>query len=109
MATYAMGDLHGHLEVLKKIQAFLKPGDTVYFLGDACDRGPQSYECIKAIAEDSRFVYIKGNHEDMLVKAIKDYLDDDFMWDYQSYSLFSERRTCYNGSLGMGPRPHEVV
>ena len=44
MATYAMGDLQGHLEVLKKIQAFLKPDDKVYFLGDACDRGPQSYE-----------------------------------------------------------------
>lgn len=87
MATYAMGDLHGHLEVLHKIQAFLKPDDKVYFLGDACDRGPQPYECIKAIAEDPRFTYIKGNHEDMLVQAIRDYLDDGFMWDYQSYSL----------------------
>lgn len=87
MAVYALGDLHGHFEIYEKVKAMLKPEDKVYFVGDAGDRGPDSWRCIKAIYDDPQFVYIKGNHEDMLVKACEDYLADDFMWDYHSYSL----------------------
>lgn len=87
MSVYALSDLHGHLEIYHKVKAMLKPEDKVFFLGDAGDRGPQSWECIKAIYEDPQFIYIKGNHEDMLVKACQDYLDDGYMWDYKSYTL----------------------
>lgn len=87
MAIYALGDLHGHYEIYEKVKAMLKPEDTVYFLGDAGDRGPESWKCIKAIYNDPQFIYIKGNHEDMLVKACEDYLEDGGMWDYHSYSL----------------------
>ena len=72
MATYACSDLHGRLDLLKQIQDFLQPDDTVYFLGDAGDRGPNPWETIKAVAQDKRFIYLKGNHEDMLVKAMED-------------------------------------
>jgi serine/threonine protein phosphatase 1 len=74
MATYACGDLHGFMEIYKKIKSMLKPEDKVIFLGDAGDRGPESWECIKAIYEDPQFIYLKGNHEDMLVRAAKDYI-----------------------------------
>ena len=86
MAVYAMGDLHGHYEIYEKVKAMLKPEDSVYFIGDAGDRGPDSWKCIKAIYNDPQFQFIKGNHEDMLVKACEDYLEDG-MWDYMSYSL----------------------
>ena len=72
MAIYACSDLHGRLDLLKQIQDFLQPDDTVYFLGDAGDRGPNPWETIKAVAQDKRFIYLKGNHEDMLVKAMED-------------------------------------
>lgn len=87
MAVYALGDLHGHLEIYKKVKTMLKSEDKVYFVGDAGDRGPQSWECIKAIYSDPQFIYIKGNHEDMLVKACAAYLEDDYMWDYRTYAL----------------------
>ena len=87
MSVYALSDLHGHYEIYKKVKAMLKPEDIVYFLGDAGDRGPDSWKCIKAIYNDPQFIYIKGNHEDMLVKACEDYLMDDYMWDYSSYML----------------------
>ena len=74
MSVYALGDLHGHYEIYEKVKAMLKPEDTVYFLGDAGDRGPDSWKCIKAIYDDPQFIYIKGNHEDMLVKAFVDVL-----------------------------------
>jgi predicted phosphodiesterase len=92
MAVYVCADLHGHLEIYKKIKAMLKPEDKVFCLGDCGDRGPDSWATIKAVYADPQFIYIKGNHEDMLVKACKDYLIDDCMWDYGSYAL-----CCHNG------------
>lgn len=74
MAVYACADLHGRYDLYEKIKAFIKPDDTVFFLGDAGDRGPQSWETIKAIYNDPQFIYIKGNHEDMLVKAGEEYI-----------------------------------
>lgn len=86
MAVYACGDLHGHMEIYKKIKAMLSPEDKVYFIGDAGDRGPESWECIKTIYDDPQFIYLKGNHEDMLVKACEDFLDRE-CWDWYSASL----------------------
>ena len=70
MATYACSDLHGMLHFYKTIKGFLNPEDKVYYLGDAGDRGPEPWETIKAILVDPQFIYIKGNHEDMLVQAL---------------------------------------
>lgn len=74
MATYACSDLHGMMELYEQIKAFLKPEDTVYFLGDAGDRGPQPWEMIKTIFADPQFIYMKGNHELMLVDAMNEFL-----------------------------------
>jgi len=70
MAVYACSDLHGMLHFYKAIKDMLQPEDVVYFLGDAGDRGPHPWECIKTILDDPQFIYLKGNHEDMLVKAM---------------------------------------
>lgn len=82
MSVYACSDLHGRLDLFNEIQKFLKLDDTVYFLGDAGDRGPKGWETIKAIAADNRFIYIKGNHEDMLVKAMEDDIKYDHLRDF---------------------------
>lgn len=73
-SSYAFSDLHGRLDLLNKIYEYVKPEDTLYFLGDAADRGPQGWECITTLAADPRVKYLKGNHEDMLVKALRQYL-----------------------------------
>ena len=86
MATYACSDFHGYYEVYEKIKNILKPEDVIYFLGDACDRGPQSWQTVKAVYDDPQFIFIKGNHEDMLVRAAKDYLKYDD-WQYHSFNL----------------------
>lgn len=75
MAVYALSDLHGCIKFYAAIKEYLQPEDKVYFLGDAGDRGPHPWETIKAIAADRQFVYIKGNHEDMLVDAMEDRLE----------------------------------
>lgn len=76
MARYALSDLHGRLDLFLKIKEFLQPDDIVYFLGDAGDRGFNGWEIIKQIYENPQFIYLKGNHEDMLVKAIRAYREN---------------------------------
>ena len=75
--TFACSDLHGRLDLWKQIKNFLNPEDTVYFLGDAGDRGPDGWKLIKTLANDNQVIYLKGNHEDMLVNAAKDWLKYD--------------------------------
>ena len=70
MAFYATTDLHGRKDLYLKMKAMLKEDDVVFFCGDAGDRGPDGWDLIKTIYEDEQFVYIKGNHEDMLVNAM---------------------------------------
>lgn len=77
MAVYACSDLHGQKNLLEQIKQILGPNDTVYFLGDAGDRGRHGWQMIKDIANDSRFIYLKGNHEDMLAAAAKEYFKFD--------------------------------
>ena len=69
----ACSDLHGRKDLFDKINAILQEDDEVIFCGDAADRGPNGWEIIKAIIENPRWTYIKGNHEDMLVRAAHDY------------------------------------
>jgi serine/threonine protein phosphatase 1 len=77
MATYACTDLHGRYDIYEKICKMLMPGDKVYFLGDANDRGPDGWKLIKAIINNPHFIYIKGNHEQMLVDAGRAILKDN--------------------------------
>lgn len=88
MSVYAVTDLHGRLDLWKQIKAFVKPEDTIYFLGDAVDRGPDSWELLNTLLNDPQVIFIKGNHEWMLEDAIRDYLRTDGMNVYEStYNL----------------------
>lgn len=72
MATYAVSDIHGRKDLwLKANKEVFKENDTIYFLGDAADRGPDGWEIIKTLLDDERVIYLKGNHEDMLYNAVK--------------------------------------
>lgn len=88
MSRYICADLHGNLKLWQEIEKFLKPTDTVYVLGDCGDRGDEPWETIKAVAANPKAVYIKGNHEDMLAKAMKEWLEDGHI-GHDAYLLFS--------------------
>lgn len=70
--VFATADLHGNWEVWKAIKKELKPEDTLYILGDCADRGDRGWDIIKEAYKDSRIIYLKGNHEEMLADAIYD-------------------------------------
>lgn len=66
---FACSDLHGMWKLWEQIDAFCDETDTIFFLGDATDRGPDGLKLMKTLLIDRRVQYIKGNHEDMLINA----------------------------------------
>lgn len=70
MAVYACSDLHGNWELWSEIKKFLKPNDTLYYLGDSTDRGKDGWAILKEMLNDERIHYIAGNHDIMLANRI---------------------------------------
>ena len=71
----AIGDVHGchrALDTLLGVLA-LTSSDTVVFLGDAVDRGPDSklvVDRILSLRDTCKVIFITGNHEEMMRDAI---------------------------------------
>lgn len=82
---YAIGDIHGRLDLLEKaFAAILKrdPDATIVMLGDYIDRGPDSAGCIRFLMKEQgsrKVICLKGNHEQMLVEAY------NRRWDAHNY------------------------
>ena len=71
----AVGDIHGCLETLRRLVHRLPASEELVFLGDYIDRGPDSAGVIsylKALALERTCKFLRGNHEDMMQKAIQD-------------------------------------
>ncbi len=82
MATLAIGDIHGNLEalddLLQQVGRVVGSEDSVVFLGDYIDRGPDSKGCIDRIlrfqAESpARVVCLCGNHEEWMLHTWEDF------------------------------------
>ena len=80
--TYAIGDIHGRLDLLTTLLAQIEQhragrDRTIVFLGDYIDRGPESAGVIATVRrlqarEPGCIVCLKGNHEDLMLKAYRD-------------------------------------
>lgn len=79
MANLIASDLHGMGQLWDNIKNYLKPEDTLYFLGDAADRGPDGFRIMRELASHPQVVYLKGNHEMLLADAILEWYGDDNM------------------------------
>lgn len=75
--AFAVSDLHGCKSLYDQINAFIEPDDIVYCLGDCNDRGPNPWELVKLIRANPQWIYIKGNHEQLLESWIESKCDDD--------------------------------
>lgn len=73
---YVIGDLHGCLGPLKRLLKHLDPDpnrDTLIFMGDYIDRGPDSKGVVdyllalRARFPEERLIFLKGNHEAMFL------------------------------------------
>lgn len=82
MHTYAIGDIHGQIDLLRGAHALIaqdmaKHGAApVVHVGDLVDRGPDSagvIELLRAgIAKGQNWIVLKGNHDRMLVGFLDD-------------------------------------
>lgn len=82
--VYAIGDIHGRPDLLKKLQEMIRADaahrppaeDVVIYLGDYVDRGHDSRGVIEMLAnhplEGFQSVYLMGNHEDFMVRFLED-------------------------------------
>lgn len=85
-STYSVADIHGEAELLVDLlgQLQLRDGDTIVFLGDYIDRGPNSRSVIDIIIglqKDSpaNVVTLIGNHEDWLLKTLNDHTSHSWL------------------------------
>jgi serine/threonine protein phosphatase 1 len=74
---WVIADVHGCFKTLKTLmedKICPSAGDTLYFLGDYIDRGPQSKEVIDYIRglqrSDLFVVALMGNHEESMIQSI---------------------------------------
>jgi len=79
---YVIGDIHGRLDLLQKLHKLILRDIKKYphhqkkmiYLGDLIDRGDESKEVIDTIIKPFKpfeVIALKGNHEDMLLKFLK--------------------------------------
>lgn len=109
--TFVIGDIHGEralLEALLGALPFIAPDDTLVFLGDYLDRGPDSrgvVEILRRLPEKTvgKLVLLRGNHEDALLRAV-DNGDPSFLLPpangvAASFRAFADRGPPADGAL----------
>lgn len=68
-------DVHGQLDLFQTMRDWCYAQDPecmIVYGGDACDRGEFGMDIMEAILDDPQIVYIRGNHEDMFIKAARE-------------------------------------
>jgi serine/threonine protein phosphatase 1 len=80
---YAIGDIHGRLDLLDELLAKIDADDAargaaetaLIFLGDLIDRGPESMQVVERImglkARHPRTRILLGNHEEVFLQALR--------------------------------------
>lgn len=91
MALYAIGDVHGCARTLDAllVRLVLTPADTVVFVGDYVDRGPDSpgvldrmiaMEVADAHRAGPHVVCLRGNHDQMMLDYVDGTGDLELWW-----------------------------
>lgn len=104
----AIGDLHGTLDKLKRLMAEIEwapESDTLVFIGDYVDRGPDSAGVINHILGlrelSERVICLKGNHEQMLQDFMEGKNTQTFIYNGGEATIES-----YGGPEGGIPAAH---
>jgi serine/threonine protein phosphatase 1 len=89
MSLFAIGDIHGFHDLLMKALAAVEESshspNTIVFLGDYIDRGPDSAKVVETLMvgpkrEGDSWICLMGNHEQMMVEAHEGGLSERRFW-----------------------------
>ncbi|EOI6460386.1 metallophosphoesterase [Vibrio paracholerae] len=83
---YFVGDIHGEYELLILLLSHINfdiKKDRLFSVGDLCDRGPKSIECIE-LAKSNWFFPVIGNHE-------------SFILDFKNENIYAKKNWIMNG------------
>ena len=127
---FAIGDIHGNVraldDLLSRILPELSPQDTLVFLGDCIDRGPNVRECVDRIVESQdsapfTVVTLLGNHEDWMLKSYRDHTAHSWIVGMESFETIDSysakasdvlrreiERCGINMILGKSKLPYDV-
>jgi len=107
--VYAIGDIHGRLDLLQKLWALIEDDSSetslrkvIIFVGDYVDRGPDSkgvIDFLLKIGKDHEVVCLRGNHD----QAILDFVQDAGF--YRTWKPFGAPQTLL--SYGVTPPQFE--
>jgi len=67
---YAIGDIHGRVDLLQKLLDLLDPDIPVICLGDYVDRGEHSSDVLRLLHKTPAITCLKGNHESMMLDLL---------------------------------------
>lgn len=101
MSVYVMSDIHGeydkYIAMLELIR--FSDDDTLFILGDVCDRGPEPIKVLKDMSARPNVYPVLGNHELMALEVLEKLLaeitednyatqlDDDFFHAMATYQF----------------------
>ena len=105
--TIAIGDIHGCAGALEVLLDLIKPtpDDLIVTLGDYVDRGPESQKVITrliSLQQECQLVPLLGNHEFMLLEALKEQLFFNFWMQCGG----KETLASYGGTFDQIPSEH---
>jgi serine/threonine protein phosphatase 1 len=108
MRTLAIGDIHGsHTALVTLLERVgLRRDDQVIFLGDYIDRGPASRQVVETLLtlkDCCSPIFLRGNHEVMILDARDDTLKEN-LW--QTYGGLE---TLYSYGANFKPEWDEII
>lgn len=99
--TFAIGDIHGGLKALEQVleRAQVTPKDKLIFLGDYVDgwsQSPQVLDFLIALQSTHDCVFIRGNHDDLLLKWFKEKKHNDMWFHHGGEATVNAYKTVSN-------------
>jgi len=98
VSTLAIGDIHGNRraldDLLLKLQSVVQREDTVVFLGDYIDRGPDAKGFLDSIlafkaSVPAEVVCLLGNHEDWLLRTYADFTRHSWVLGMEAFDTIA--------------------
>lgn len=110
--TYVIGDIHGCYQSLANLLELIGDnGDTIIFLGDYIDRGPDSAKVVSLLVqlkkELPRVITLLGNHESMFLRFLNGMDQQLFLRSGGRYTLESYGIDPEAGDMDFSSVPEE--